>query len=1347
MKEEQQEEDTATCASDGSQYSYVYQDEIKMPPFKYARIVGCLPRSSDASTEATTTGPITEEVSCSTLGMATVPNTTSCHSILATGHSNGSIRLLNSYGESVLFGSTLTDGGVWYIHPKKKSRVIDICFDSQCGSLAALNEHGDVCIFGLLHWGERSDAAAIGQGLDSMNIAAPTDSSNVQVPKRRLSQISLQKPPLNTLRFTFIDPSTASSPSSLALPPTCLLLDPSYSHNKTVKQLVTGYTDGKVILSKLQTSNSNRTAGLLNNVSSFFSSGNNVKRVDTTIYQGMYPIQCIAWRGSYIAWGEESGIRLFDVNTMSRIAHVDRPSGAKGSLYPTLMGELRPCLVFERCDRLLIGWGDCLMGMRIYDVSSSAGTNNSGGKEKKKVVECIMAWELDCVSCGVVPVDEKHVAVLGLVPCSTDVDDVENYRDEEYFAHGQVAGGDNMLELQIISREDGKSISCDRVPLLEGNSDATTASNKPNVADFQLLSSYATQRMEDLAEWGALNDGEKETIRNEVDMAEFMTHQTYPDHHLRWKMEKDVCTIEFGNDEEPIPVDVPESGDQSTSSDNSVMSDDYVFALSQPMEDILSDPNLLSRSIPPTMIIMYRHDACLVQTRDADDAVSYARSLGKPALALKTALAHRRDVRRHGIDLLVDEYFLALLRMGNNSGVALSFPRLQIAAQSLPILLGGDARMWQRWIFMFARLCGGLFAIREKIPVRDPWLPPFLFEMALEKMLQETCENATRSLADGQRGQCSQSTGEKMADLFLETLRAWGPTSSLRRRIQMHRYYIQGHGLGSKMRSAPGSNALAPFIQQSERDLRRRITQTAFGVLADEQSPHNEQSHPSLRQHISSSDDSLFGVEKMLLKFAAKLFVDTEKEHDIDFASSNVEIGDLDEMHGVVLESLAELELMRERYDRALGYYLAIGAGFIGNLSSIETAAVDLVNTYHRDKNTMMQHSGETSTVSKFGHMLSLIELHQLHHLLLQQNYSFTSDLEACTPIVSLVKLFGLEKAGAFLMESCSPPDDVSTDRTVQFASLPLDLVADQLQSRPKLLYWYLFLLFVQKPDMYVKFATTAVPPLVITDLHRAQFFLFVDYADAAFSDDSIKTTSFFNVDEETPFMSFLVAALPHGGIRPESVIDALEKHRGGKIESPIYARELAFVIEKFGRDDFESAKKVLQIYLLGAKNLLLAVAYAERNTEHSTELWEILITHCTESEGHGALFGSLLEAAAHCGADLSSLVAKIPQGVAVEGLRPKLIAAVTDYRYKVKIHEFESTILTDDKMSIIRELSHLSRRGSRNSTQQSARSASVSDHNQSATSQSKALQVQREKMSALTIPSHQTSFFSLAIR
>ena len=635
--------------------------------------------------------------------------------------------------------------------------------------------------------------------------------------------------------------------------------------------------------------------------------------------------------------------------------------------------------------------------------------------------------------------------------------------------------------------------------------------------------------------------------------------------------------------------------------------------------------------------------------------------------------------------------------------------------------------------------------------VIDPWLPSFVFEMALEKMLQETCTSAKKS-ADKEKLPSQPSVSEKMSDLLLETLRAWGPTSSLRRRIQMHRYFVQSHSIGSKRGSAVHDATLTTFIVQAERDLRRRITQTAFGVLADVKSSDSETTHPTLRQHISSSDDSLYNVENMISKFSAKISNGgEERSHEVvvDSLTSSVQIGSLDKESVIVLELLAELELMRERYDRALGYFLTIGSTFIDDLSMIETAAVESVNTYHRSQGLMLS---QENASFKYGHVLSLIELHQLHHFLLHQNYFFvdnTCDTETCSPIVSLIKLVGLERAGSFLMESCSPPDDASSalgSETVHFASLPLDLVADQLKSRPKLLYWYLFLLFVQKPEMYVKFATTAVPPVVVTDLHRTQFFLFVDHADIKASNETENAPSLFDVDEETPFMSFLVAALPYGGIRPESVIDTLENHRGGQIDSPIYARELAFVIEKFGSGDYEDAKKILQIYLLGAKNLFLAVAYAERNTTHSGALWEILITHCTEAEGHGALFGSLLEAAAHCGADLSSLVAKIPEGVAIEGLRPKLIAAVTDYRHKVKIHEFESNIQADDKVSIIRELSNLSRRGCRRVTPSSNNVSGKTEHN--STGQMKGLlQIQRERMSGLSIPSHLSNSCSLAIR
>eukprot|EP00956_Cyclotella_meneghiniana_P033490 scaffold96529_cov78-Cyclotella_meneghiniana.AAC.20 len=691
------EEDTmATESDDDSQYSY--EANRKMPPLKYARIVGCLPRQSDSSPIGTevssrTTSPMEEEISCSTLGILTSIPSSSCisnYSIVATGYDNGSIRLMDTKGESVLFGSTLKDGGVWYIHPKKRSRVVDIAFDSGCGSLAAVNQDGDVVIFGPLLWGDRDEHHGNKQSLLSlMGQTSTNDDACVEKPGRQLSQVVLSKPPMNTVRFSYEQS------------PTCMMLDPSYSRDKKEKSILLGFKDGRLILSKFQTPT---TSGL----TSFFG-GSGVKKFDTTIYQGMNPIESLAWRGSLIAWADESGVRIFDIETMSRIAHVDRPTGARSNLYPTI-GMMRPCVLFERADRLLIGWGDCLMGMKISDATKQG----KDGLAKKKIVECVMAWQLDCVACGVVPFDSKHVAVLGLVPCSSDPEDDDNYRDEEYFASLPgccVAGGNNMLELQIINREDGKSVSNDRVPLLDKSTKV-----KPNAANFALLSSYATQHMEDLAEWDALDDGEKENIRNEIDMREFMTNQTFPDAHLRWNMEKDVCTIDFGNGI-VIPNEISEDDEQSTSSDHSVLSDDYVFVLSEPIQDILSDPGMPLKAYPPSMIIMYKYDVCLVQTRDCDDAISYARSLGKPALALKAALAHRRDVRRHGIDLLVDEYFVSLLRM-NSGSAALSFPRLQIAAQSVPILLGGDSRMWQRWIFMFARLCGGLHLIRDKIPVR-----------------------------------------------------------------------------------------------------------------------------------------------------------------------------------------------------------------------------------------------------------------------------------------------------------------------------------------------------------------------------------------------------------------------------------------------------------------------------------------------------------------------------------------------------------------------------------------------------------------------------------------------------
>ena len=182
---------------------------------------------------------------------------------------------------------------------------------------------------------------------------------------------------------------------------------------------------------------------------------------------------------------------------------------------------------------------------------------------------------------------------------------------------------------------------------------------------------------------------------------------------------------------------------------------------------------------------------------------------------------------------------------------------------------------------------------------------------------------------------------------------------------------------------------------------------------------------------------------------------------------------------------------------------------------------------------------------------------------------------------------------------------------------------------------------------MYVNFPTTAVPPAAITDLHRIQFSLFVDFHEesGAKERDGNQSPSTSMNDRDTPFMAFLRAALPHGGVQADNVRRSMETCQSGNADSPIFARELAFVIENFFDGSVADAKEILQLYLRGAKKLFMAVTFAERNTTHSSILFDMLVEHCTppdptsdanQNSAMGSLFGSLLEAAADTGSDVS---------------------------------------------------------------------------------------------------------------
>ena len=116
-------------------------------------------------------------------------------------------------------------------------------------------------------------------------------------------------------------------------------------------------------------------------------------------------------------------------------------------------------------------------------------------------------------------------------------------------------------------------------------------------------------------------------------------------------------------------------------------------------------------------------------------------------------------------------------------------------------------------------------------------------------------------------------------------------------------------------------------------------------------------------------------------------------------------------------------------------------------------------------------------------------------------------------------------------MEHCVSPevhlgtssDSVRKDM-IQKDTLPMDLVARQLERSPPLLFWYLNLVFSEKPELYVTFPNNYIPPKAVTELHRRHLDLHVKFAGGyKFSDRVLMGVQKYEVTNfSTPLLSFL---------------------------------------------------------------------------------------------------------------------------------------------------------------------------------------------------------------------------------
>jgi vacuolar protein sorting-associated protein 41 len=525
----------------------------------------------------------------------------------------------------------------------------------------------------------------------------------------------------------------------------------------------------------------------------------------------------------------------------------------------------------------------------------------------------------------------------------------------------------------------------------------------------------------------------------------------------------------------------------------------------------------------------------------------------------------------------------------------------------------------------------------------------------------------------------------------LNTLLAWGTTRSLKEHVKLYEY------------QANRDSSYSINVRRTIESLRYRYEQSATGYL-DLASTGQTEPISSESQLINTSNsvdvsDSLYNIEEIFANIAKRISI-------IDFKTSDgkhvmrMKLSTKESDSRVSIDAIARLYMMNNSYDEALKCFLILGAvDSTKSLEEIEEDALKLVN--YNDQN-----SDENSGVYSF--VVNIIENYHLHQYLLEAN--FLPEGTNCSPICALIRLVGLELAGEFLIQNCTAPQQTQSIKTggERRGTLPLDLVADQLSGTPKLFHWYLHIVSIQKPELYVNFPTTANPPPVITTLHKKHLDLYIRYAGP--NRDSTRVLAgveaYLVAEKSTPLLSFLKVVLQLGTIGPIEVGKLLEiERRGGAGVSNIFALELAYIMENYGNKNEADALLILELYLKGAESLMLAVSFAQRTKSHSKKLWEKLIEYCLlkstsekSSDGgcSGILFGSLLEAAALSGADLSHLVAQIPKGMQVEGLRPRLIAAVADYRLKVLLHSKSNEIAAIEKGMLFLESSRRSSRGMR---------------------------------------------------
>jgi vacuolar protein sorting-associated protein 41 len=383
-----------------------------------------------------------------------------------------------------------------------------------------------------------------------------------------------------------------------------------------------------------------------------------------------------------------------------------------------------------------------------------------------------------------------------------------------------------------------------------------------------------------------------------------------------------------------------------------------------------------------------------------------------------------------------------------------------------------------------------------------------VYTQILLTMLKQAEEMKEKSATDISRRLVAEAE-----DQFLYTLVAWGTTNVLNEfQADLLPYQCDlDTSFTSSMENVVASS-------------KRRREQTAAGYLnfrGTQVSTMTEGGRNVPGSSLNDTQDSLFDVDNFAQVIGARISLAMPHlSEDVPLITGKIE----EALNSrVALDAAAKLSMMKGLFNDALRYLLVIGAlHSASTIEDVEKSALSAVSRLEEDA-----FDSPVQKQSQYIYIVRLIEKHHLHQCLL--DIYFLSGNFDIPPLFSLVKLVGLDLFGEFLLSHCAAPQSERPSSSIpsgdqRGGTLPLDIVAAQLEASPQLLHWYLHLLFVRKPELYVRFPNTASPPAVITNLHRKHLDLHIKYAGV--NRDSTKVLEGLETyripDRSTPLLLFL---------------------------------------------------------------------------------------------------------------------------------------------------------------------------------------------------------------------------------